>query len=62
MLLAYGAPLFVTNIAKKTAMESAVDAKQMIIAQFLESQMVMTDEVSYVADSLLFFFLIERYF
>lgn len=32
-----------TNIAKKTPLESAVDAKQMIIAQFLESQMVMTD-------------------
>jgi hypothetical protein len=45
-LLAYGAPLFETNIAKKTPMESAVDAKQMIIAQFLESQMVITaDEV-----------------
>ena len=26
-------------------MESAVDAKQMIIAQFLESQMVINDEV-----------------
>ena len=27
-------------------MESAADAKQMIIAQFLESQMVISDEVS----------------
>ena len=46
LLLAYGAPLFVTNIDKKTAMECAVDSKQMIIAQFLESQMVITDEVT----------------
>ena len=42
MLLACGAPLFVKNIAKQTPLDAAVEAKQSIIANFLESKMVFS--------------------
>lgn len=41
-------------------MESAADAKQMIIAQFLESQMVISDEVS--IKSFIFIFLLTFWY
>ena len=46
MLLACGAPLFVKNIAKQTPLDAAMEAKQTIIANFLESKMVFSVSVA----------------
>ena len=51
MLLACGAPLFSMNVAKQTPLDSAVAAKQMIIAPILESQMVLMENVCYYYDN-----------
>ena len=45
LLLRFNAPLFAKNVAKQTPLDSAVAAKQIIIAPILESQMVLS--VSY---------------
>lgn len=45
LLLRFNASLFAMNVAKQTPLDSAVAAKQIIIAPILESQMVLS--VSY---------------